>query len=835
MWLAVLATLIFTFTPSASAQNNQSLLIMRAGNTTMTNCEGAAEINYQIASDLKLNNASEIRLLNSPGGLSDSMEISRKNYEDAPKNKLVNMYQIKWQDNVLTAASGKGQTPFVVLPEGMKPEKTQNPRINSFYSALLTGEARDGKQKKKISLNLSDVWKIYFMRAGESVNDVLFAHALEERSVVLWEIFLQKTSNHRAAEANANMRDVLISCAQASLEQFKNGNYRALEVAKQRVERAQSVKNDVDADKLVVEINQHKQRVNNAREQVFQLIGSGRWDEAITAAEPIKIYLSSWDDLNSMYNGALKSSHEQHLTKGKQALESNQLDAALTECTVAWKRLSDSAPARECVCTSRIRVAVRDSTNFRQRKQPKLAKERVEDQLGDSDCTRDAVLLKELETAKREYAEQLFTEARQLVSGGAPTASAPKPAPRGKGKPAPQPPPSGVSVKTIAAQNKQDFRNAREKLLLAEEMSSAENARMLLNKVNLALAGYCLAEGRKALQRNDFGTAYVYLMSAQNYTPESDDITTLLNQARTQFEERTRVSIGVIFENRSGVRNSESVLNDISNEIESIATNVGLARPVILDRTQAANAWRAIQGNGNLTSPTAIFSGDLLNSGVNINSADRTVRSSYTYENPEWESRDRQHDAVNDQYKSCKKQSGELACAGLASRVAELKRWRDSVERYLKQYYDYYEKYYKVSGSARLSFRYTDSISRSVGAAETLSASVTDECVARSGVHEKDYSARNKDCYQIQSESGYMDKMSRQLRIDANSRASSLLRSLPLSYYKRAKSAVNRQQSVEDYLRFLFLTGNKNGSEAEEAKRFLLAFDAELKTDGVLR
>jgi hypothetical protein len=56
---------------------------------------------------------------------------------------------------------------------------------------------------------------------------------------------------------------------------------------------------------------------------------------------------------------------------------------------------------------------------------------------------------------------------------------------------------------------------------------------------------------------------------------------------------------------------------------------------------------------------------------------------------------------------------------------------------------------------------------------------------------------------------------------------------LPLSYYKRAKTSANRQQSVEDYLRFIFLTSSKNSAEAEEAKKFLLAFDSELTTDGV--
>jgi hypothetical protein len=672
------------------------------------------------------------------------------------------------------------------------------------------------------------VWKIYFIPEGGSVNDILFSHATEERSVVVWESFLQRTSNYRAAEANTNMRDVMVGCARLSLEQFKTGNYKALGVARQRTERAQSVKSDVETDKLLVEINQQQQRVNTAREQVVQLINENRVDDAITAAEPIKLYLSTWDDLNSMYNGALKQSHDEHYFKGDKALKANQLDVALRECTVAWQRLTDSPKARECVCLSRNRVALRDSNSFRQRKQPKLAKELLEKQLADGDCSRDEAILKEFGIAKCEYSQQLFAEARLSTGGGA----APRPVAAKKNA---KPSTAAIGgLKIVSAQNKADFRSAREKLLLAEEMCPEEGARALLNKVNQSLSGYCLTEGRKALQRNDSGTAYVYLMSAQYYTPENNEVNSLLNQARTQFEEKTRVSIGVVFENKAGYGNSESVLNEVSSEIESIATKVGLAQPVILDRRQAAAAWRALQGGTNLPSPTAIFSGDLLGATVSINGSDRTVRSYYTEENPEWKRRDIDHDAADQQYKSCRKQSGEAACTGLRSRVEELKRYRDSVDHYPKHYYNYSERLIKVSGNARLTFRYTDSISRSVRSAETLTASVTDECLARAGVDSRDRTAANNDCSQVQ-ESVYTDRLSTQLRTDASRRAYGLLADLPLSYYKRAKTAANRQQSVEDYLRFLFLTSAKTGTEAEDAKKILLAFDPELKTDGVLR
>ena len=77
--------------------------------------------------------------------------------------------------------------------------------------------------------------------------------------------------------------------------------------------------------------------------------------------------------------------------------------------------------------------------------------------------------------------------------------------------------------------------------------------------------------------------------------------------------------------------------------------------------------------------------------------------------------------------------------------------------------------------------------------------------------------------------------MVEKIKGDAYAAAMSQLGSLPTSYYARARSAANRQQGVEDYLRFLFLTQDKSGGEVQEAQRLLAAFDPELRTDGVLR
>jgi hypothetical protein len=139
-----------------------------------------------------------------------------------------------------------------------------------------------------------------------------------------------------------------------------------------------------------------------------------------------------------------------------------------------------------------------------------------------------------------------------------------------------------------------------------------------------------------------------------------------------------------------------------------------------------------------------------------------------------------------------------------------------------------------MTGGARMSLRPNDSVSRSVHETENLQASDQWQCIERSGVNPQDYSARDSSC-PPPDQSGFFGGLVAQVKRDAHLSAVTQLRSLPLSYYHRAQSTANRQQSIEDYLRFVFLTRDKGSSEAESAKSFLVAYDPELKTDGILR
>jgi tetratricopeptide (TPR) repeat protein len=849
--LAFLA-LSFFLLADAHAQKRQAVVIMRSnGSAQVAQCDGTMELNYQIVSDPKLNSKEEVRMAAGLGASGDSASVSREAYEKSQKAKLRDLFAVKWgADGVLYAVPGEGQTPVPLLPDDAKPQKRSSQPLSSFYSVMLTGEAREGKSKRQVSVALRDIQKVYFVPEGAAINDTLFKHAAEEHSVVLWEAYLSKTNNYRQADANGLMREALMACARTDLDTFARGDYGALDKARKRAERAQSVSSDAASRQLVADITGAQQKVDAARAQSEELMRAGKYDAAIDAAEPIKIYLPTWPALNDMYGDALKKSHNQHLTAGQNALDAGRLDEALKECTLAWGRLRDSVPAHDCTCRSRDRVALRDSKNFRLQRRPKDAKELLDQKLADADCPQGEEVVKELGVAKCEYAQQLLAESRRLVGTGGAVASGPGGAEfvlasaparqrrtgRGAGPPrtAPAPRPSFAGVKAINAQNKKDFRDAREKLVLAAELCPDEAARTLLAAVNRSLSGYCLGEAQKAAQRGDWGTAYVYLESARGYTPDDQNVLGMLSQAKGEFEERTRVQIGVVFDDRSGSNYGNYVLNDVASAVESATTRAGLAQPVVLQREQAAAALRAITSGRQLNSPTVVFYGDLISAGVRREAESRRVPSVYYVPNEERRQWDRAIDEKKKEYENCKKQYGPAQCNGIQQEIERMRAHRDPMPRQLEQPYSYLATTFNVAGVVKLSFRSVDSVSRSQQAADTLGADVSVHCEQREEVNQTDKYTGNSPC-SVASEEEYIGQMAGRVQSDASSRALAQLSGLPSSYYRRARSSANRQQSVEDYLRFLFLTGDKGGGEAQDALRALVAYDPELKTDGVLR
>lgn len=807
-------------------QGKQAIVVLRSNtSTSATGCEGTSDIATTVLFDVRLNTKEELRLLNG------ASSVSRETYEKSSKTKLRDLFSLKWgSDDVLYAQSVVGQSAFMAVPENMKPQKNVGSQpLSAFYGVNLSGEAREGKQKRKVDLALRSIWKVYFVPEGASLNDTLFNHAAEEASVALWETYLQKTNNYRAAEANSKMRDALIICSRADVTRFVDGDYHALAKARDKATRAQSVREDETTRQLLADIRSTQKQVEDARAKAEQLIKAEKWDEAIEASGPIKKYLNTWPDLNDMYNHALEQSHAIHLNAGNKSLSANQFDGALTDCSIARSRLPNSSEALACICRARTEIALRDEKKNRQISKPKEAKEILEQQIADSECKADPRLSVELKGAKCEYAAQLYDQAKQLLGGGAPVHSAR----RRRGTAATAAASGNVNVKVITMLNKKDFREARDKLILATELCPDDGIRALLASTNRRLSDFCVAEAKSALARNNDGTAYVYLQTAQIYTADDATVSSMLLEARERFQQRTRVSVGTAFD--SSVRSEAAgvLMNEVSDAIRSAASEAGLSQAVILDDDQSAGSVRAMQAGRALESPTIIFAGTVLAAGVDVTADNRTVPSSFSYDNERWKAADREHDAVNEQYKNCRKQPG-ADCSGLANRVGQLRAYRDQFPRTITEQYSYRENVIRMTGAARMSVRPNDSITRSMHETANLQAADQWQCIERSGVNPRDYSARDSSC-PPPDRAAFFGTLVAKIKGEAHLAAVTELRNLPFSYYKRAQSTPNRQQSVEDYLRFIFLTRDKSSAEAEQAKSFLLAYDPELKTDGILR
>lgn len=815
---------------SASAQGKQAVVIMRSGEFKTAACEGAPNLDHQILFDVKINNKDEVRLLNLPAWSSSTM-VSRKSYEDSGKRKMRDLFALKWDvDGVLTAVSVQGQAPLPTLPDDTKPQKNVDQQLQSFYGVMLNGEARDGKSKRKVDIPLRSVWKVFFVAEGAPFNDSLFNHAADETSVALWETYLKKTNNYRSSEANARMHEALIQCARSDLKRFVGGDFAALATARDRITRTQSIKDDEVTRQLAAEIGRAQQDVENSRSKTEQLIKAEKWDEAITAAEPITKYLTTWPELKKMYDHALEQSHEVHLNAADKAWLANQMETSLGECSIAWKRLSNSERARGCVCRARIGIAVRDSKENRRLSKPKEAMELVQKQIADQDCPQDPRLALELNGSKCEYAQQLYNQARQLLGVGA-TKSSRTPG----GRPRPIAALSVVNVKAISMANKKDFREAREKLILANQLCPQDPILALLNDTNRRLSDFCKIEAKQALARNDNGTAYVYLQKAQDYTPQDGEISQLLSQAREKFQEQTRVNVGVVFLNRSGNGYAEGLLSELAGTVESSSTMAGLSQSTVLTREGAVASLRAIQSGRPLSAPTVIFFGELTTAGVRVDRNSYSVSSTYSYPNPERQRWDRMIDQKNSDYDRCKKQYGEAQCTGIANERQQMRSYRDSLPRRLEQGYSYQQTDFRVQGGTRMSFRSTDSISRATGTADTLAGDIAGQCQQREGVHENDTRGAGNNRCQVNDEGAYLSQMFTKMQADARPLAIQTLRSLPSSYYGRAQSAANKQQAIESYLRYLFLTSNKTGAEADQARAYLVAYDPELSSDGILR
>lgn len=151
--LVALLCISIVCTAQVCAQGKQAMVILRpGGSVSLSVCEGTTEVNYQIVNGLKLSNKEEVRLISGIPATSESAPVRCKAYENSGKSKLQDLSPLKWEHGgLLYAVSSNGQAPILALPENMKPQENSDPPLSSFYSTMLSGEVRDGKQKRQIN------------------------------------------------------------------------------------------------------------------------------------------------------------------------------------------------------------------------------------------------------------------------------------------------------------------------------------------------------------------------------------------------------------------------------------------------------------------------------------------------------------------------------------------------------------------------------------------------------------------------------------------------------------------------------------------------------------
>src|SRR5215213_6232381 len=81
-----------------AAQKRQAIIILRSpgGGASVTQCDGVAEINYQLAVDVKLKNKEEVRIASNVTPSGDSTFVSRDEYEKMRKAKIKDLFALRW-------------------------------------------------------------------------------------------------------------------------------------------------------------------------------------------------------------------------------------------------------------------------------------------------------------------------------------------------------------------------------------------------------------------------------------------------------------------------------------------------------------------------------------------------------------------------------------------------------------------------------------------------------------------------------------------------------------------------------------------------------------------
>jgi hypothetical protein len=886
---SLMFTAVFLLLVSDSYAQDRVLVLLRPA-TASDMCATGSDPKLVTIFDYKIQRQDEVRV--GLGQNTPSSSVTRDQFNRMKKLKLRELVELETKDGLMYVSVGDGQK-MLAVPD-VEPARSSQISIAQYMDMILEGETRDGRTKQKQAMPVKSVWKMFVLTPSLTEDEALFRHADQEKTVGQWTFFLGKVSSHRVKEAGDGLAQSTTGCIDSAMERFRGGSFQAIEEAKAHGQKlvAMSSGTGPASDRLAA-IRKEEQDVRDRIRTGMQLMQEQKWDDALSAWDPITKYLkdSSLRDFADAYAETVTKSHDSHLAAANSALKGAGTrgltyepgsDApfrrALQEFEKSLALRPSSDQARQGRREMLIIIALIDARRFRTAKDPGSARDvllKAGKEHGD-----DARMTAELNEANCEFSAQLLVQARALatVTIAAPDprrASSPTPAPGIKpgtgqrgGSATNAPAVSTYRVRTIqTATEKRSFVEARQKLLQAVDLCQADEKSKLLADINGALADYHVAQARRAMARKLSATALLNLNAARAYRADRSDLDDLIGQVREPVQQKAQIQAGVVITSISN--DCAEAAQQIAGAVESALIGGESANIQLLARDQAQSALRQMRsGAATIGTNQAIVSGQIAACSLNVTSQRRQVPSKLQFENPTYNQlRDAERQA-NQDYRQCREANSEAACVNL-------KNYRDQIQSRLSREqpvilrdYTYEEQPFTATGQMRLTLHVDDSILRGTRPVGEASGTVNDTCVARRGVQNNDWGENaaaggsaaggsgwrgllsgvvhnlttpqqhqiplNVECPEVPRQTRLF-QMAEQVTTQAQTQAAAAIRNVARNYFELAKRATDQDVALENYITFAILTTEKAGPELQQALTAIHLRDADLKPETALR
>ena len=865
--ISLVFTAVVLLSTAALNAQDRALVILRPATVESNVCATGGDPRLVTISDYKLGRQDEVRI--APGQVSANSSVSRDEFNRMKKLKLNQLSELETREGLIYVAAGNGQK-MLAVPD-VEPARGSPTSIAQYMDMILEGETNDGRTKQKQAFPLKSVWRMFVLTPSLTESEALFRHAEQEKTVGQWTFFLGKGQSHKVKEAGDGLAQSTSGCVERAMERFHSGSFQAIEEAKDHGQKlvAMSGGTGPASDRLSA-IRAEEQQIRDLIRTGMQLMREQKWDEALSAWDSITKYLKdpSLRDFGEAYADTVAKSHDSHLIAASAAVQGVGArgltyeagsDApyrrALQEFEKALALRPNSDQARQGRRVMTINLALIDARRFRTAKDPGSARDvllKTGKEHGD-----DPRVSAELTEASCELSAQLVGQARAVATvSSVPARTA---TPKGSTVPA------TYRIRAIQTQNeKVAFAAALEKLKQAVDLCPSEERIRFLSDLNVVLADYHVAQGKKALARKLHATALLHWNAAQSYQADRSELDALLTQVREPVQQRAQIQVGVVITSISN--DCAEAAQQVAGAVESALAGGGSANIQLLARDQAQNALRQMRsGSANAQANLAVVSGQIAACTLNVTSQRRQVPSKLQFPNERYEQLNRAEQEATENYNQCRKANTDAACAPLRNNRDQLRSSRSRESPVILRDYTYEEQPFTATGQMRLALQVDDTILRGTRAVGEASGSISDTCVARRGVQDNDWGQNavtaeaastrsgwrgflssvvatpqqrkipvNVDCPEVPRATRLFE-MAEQLTTQAQTQAATAIRNVARNYLELAKRATDQDMALEYYITFALLTADKTGPDFQQALAAIRARDADLNPEAAFR